>query len=67
MKSMGSYDASDRAYCLDGEDLISNLNILWMASQICPEEASRTQETAPLPELAITQVQNLLQRQKILK
>ncbi|MBD2195519.1 MULTISPECIES: DUF1822 family protein [Calothrix] len=62
LKSMGSYDASDRAYCLDGADLISHLNILWMASQICPDEATRPEEIAPLPELAIAQVQNLLQR-----
>ncbi|MBD2336061.1 DUF1822 family protein [Calothrix sp. FACHB-156] len=62
LKSMGSYDASDRAYCLDSADLISNLNILWMASQLCPEEATRAEETAPLPALAIAQAQNLVER-----
>ncbi|WGV24588.1 DUF1822 family protein [Halotia branconii] len=62
LKSMGSYDASDRAYCLDGEHLISDLDILWMANQICAEEPTRFAQTAPLPELAIAQVQNLLQR-----
>lgn len=62
LKSMGSYDASDRAYSLDGEDLISNLNILWMASQLCPEEATHAEETVPLPELALAQAHNLLQR-----
>ncbi|WP_017654189.1 DUF1822 family protein [Fortiea contorta] len=62
LKSMGSYDQSDRAYCLDGEDLISHLNILWMASQICPEEATQAGETPPLPQLQLTEAQNLLQR-----
>ena len=61
LKNMGTYDAGDRAYCLDGEDLISNLNILWMARQICPEEVTRI-ETAPLPALSLTQTENLLQR-----
>lgn len=41
--------------------MISNLNILWMARQICPEEVTRI-ETAPLPELAIAQAESLLQR-----
>jgi hypothetical protein len=61
LKTMGSYDASDRAYCLNGEDLISNLSILWMAREICPEEVTHL-ETAPLPELSATQAENLLQR-----
>jgi hypothetical protein len=61
LKTMGSYDASDRAYCLNGENLISNLNILWMAREICPEEVTHL-ETAPLPELSATQAENLLQR-----
>lgn len=61
LKKQGTYDAGDRAYCLDGQNLISNLNILWLAQQICPEEVTRL-ETAPLPELAIEQTKNLLQR-----
>ncbi|MBW4627894.1 MAG: DUF1822 family protein [Brasilonema octagenarum HA4186-MV1] len=61
LKNMGTYDAGDRAYCLDAENLISNLNILWMARQICPEEVTRT-ETAPLPTLSVTQAENLLKR-----
>ncbi|MBD2775808.1 DUF1822 family protein [Iningainema tapete] len=61
LKHRGTYDAIDRAYCLDGENLISNLNIMWIAPQICPEEVTRL-ETAPLPELAIAQKDSLLQR-----
>lgn len=61
LKNMGTYDAGDRAYCLDGEDLISNLSILWMARQICPEEVTRL-ETAPLPKLSVAQAESLLQR-----
>ncbi|MBW4635223.1 MAG: DUF1822 family protein [Iphinoe sp. HA4291-MV1] len=61
LKSRGTYDASDRAYCLDGEDLISNLNILWIAHQLCPEEVTRI-ETAPLPPLGVAQAEGLLLR-----
>lgn len=61
LKNKGTYDAGDRAYCLDAENLISNLSILWMARQICPEEMTRT-ETAPLPTLSVTQAENLLKR-----
>jgi hypothetical protein len=57
----GTYDERDRAYCLDGKDLISNLNVLWMAREICPEEVTRT-ETAPLPELSVSQAENLIAR-----
>ena len=61
LKQGGTYDERDRAYCLDGKDLISNLNVLWMARQICPEEVIRT-ETAPLPELSVSQAENLIAR-----
>ncbi len=61
LKRDGTYDERDRAYCLDGKDLISNLDVLWMAREICPEEVIRT-ETAPIPELSITQAENLLAR-----
>ena len=61
LKQGGTYDERDRAYCLDGKDLISNLNVLWMAREICPEEVTRT-ETAPLPELSVSQAENLIAR-----
>lgn len=61
LKSGGYYDASDRTYCLDGEDLIDDLNILWVARQLCPEEPTRSAITA-LPTLPQAQAENLLQR-----
>jgi Protein of unknown function (DUF1822) len=61
LKQRGAYDECDRAYCLDGKDLISNLDVLWMARETCPEEVIRT-EIAPLPELSITQAENLITR-----
>jgi Protein of unknown function (DUF1822) len=61
LKNQATYDVGDRAYCLNGEDLISNLDILWMSHQLCPEEITRV-EIASLPELSVTQAENLLQR-----
>lgn len=61
LKNMGTYDASDRTYCLDEEHLISNLSVLWIARQVCPEEVTKN-ETVPLTELSTTQVENLLAR-----
>ncbi len=61
LKNMGTYDAGDRTYCLDKEHLISNLNIVWIARQLCPEEITKN-ETASLPELSTTQANNLIDR-----
>jgi Protein of unknown function (DUF1822) len=61
LKNQGSYDALDRAYCLDEDQLISDLNILWLSRQLCPNEIIRV-EVAPIQELPLTQAQNLIQR-----
>ncbi|MGD1910165.1 MAG: DUF1822 family protein [Rivularia sp. (in: cyanobacteria)] len=61
LKNMGTYDANERAYCLDKEHLISNFGIIWVSCQVCPEEVIKN-ETAPLAELSTTQAENLLNR-----
>ncbi|RUS94194.1 hypothetical protein DSM106972_093910 [Dulcicalothrix desertica PCC 7102] len=60
LKNEASYDAFDKAYCLDSEDLISNLNILWLSQQLCPDVTRAA--VAPLPKLSLFQAQNLIQR-----
>ena len=61
LKQKGQYDASDRVYCLDENDLIGDLELLWIARQLCPEEPLR--ETVPtLPTLPLAQAENLLSR-----
>jgi len=37
-------------YCLDEDDLIDDLNILWVARQLCPQEPTKSAITA-LPTL----------------
>lgn len=61
LKTRGSYDVSDRTYCLDEDDLIQDINVLWVARQLCPDEPTRT-HVAPLPALPLAQAENLLQR-----
>lgn len=61
LKNRGSYDASDRTYCLDEDDLIKDINVLWVARQLCPDEQTRA-AIAPLPALTVTQAENLISR-----
>lgn len=61
LKTSGHYDPSDRTYSLDAEDLILDLNVLWVARQLCPQEPTRGVIT-PLPALPLAQAENLLQR-----
>ncbi len=61
LKTKGVYDASDRAYSLDENDLIKDINGLWITRQLCPEEVLR-ESVAPLPTLPLVQAKNLLER-----
>jgi hypothetical protein len=61
LKQQGDYDRGDRTYSLDETELITDVNVLWVAQELCPDEP--TQETvAPLPDLPISQAQSLLER-----
>jgi hypothetical protein len=61
LKNSAHYDASDRAYCLDRENLISDIDLLWVARQVCPDEITRA-AVAPLAAVTPAQAENLLQR-----
>lgn len=61
IKSLGVYEASDRTYSLASEQLISDLNILWVTRQFSPEEITRA-SVSPLQNLSQNQAENLLQR-----
>lgn len=57
----GFYDVSDRTYSLPQENLIHDLNVLWVARQLSTEEITRA-EVTPLAILPQAQAENLLQR-----
>ncbi|RCJ26145.1 hypothetical protein A6770_26810 [Nostoc minutum NIES-26] len=61
LKNLGVYDASDRTYSLESDNLISDLNVLWVTRQLYPEETIRA-TISPLPPLPQTQAETLLQR-----
>ncbi|HEY9618359.1 MAG TPA: DUF1822 family protein [Microcoleaceae cyanobacterium] len=61
LKAQASYDADDRSYSLAAAHLIQDINVLWVARELCPEETLRA-EVAALPALPLAQAENLLQR-----
>ena len=61
LKTKGVHDLSDRTYSLDEADLIQDLNVLWVARLLCPEEPLRA-EVATVPALRLPQAENLLER-----
>lgn len=61
VKTLGVYDPGDRTYSLESDQLIPDLNVLWITRQLYPEEIRRASVT-DLPPLPQTQAVNLLQR-----
>ncbi|MCG5060498.1 MAG: DUF1822 family protein [Limnoraphis sp. WC205] len=61
LKTQGQYNWRDRTYSLEADELIADINVLWVARQFCPQEQTRS-SVAPLPRLTTAQVENLVQR-----
>ena len=61
LKAKGVYDFGDRTYSLGSEDLIQDINVLWVTRQMNYPEALRA-EIAPLASISQTQAENLLER-----
>lgn len=61
IKSLGSYDSSDRTYAVENFDLIHDISILMVAQQFCREETTR-RVIPSLPTLSLVQAQNLISR-----
>lgn len=57
LKHQGKYDPSDRTYSLEPEDLFENLNVLWLAKELCLLSKAKIQ---PLPKLSPTQAERLM-------
>lgn len=61
LKTQGEYDADRRTYRLDSDQVIQDLNVLWVVQQLNPQEL--TQATiAPIAPINPVQAENLLQR-----
>jgi hypothetical protein len=61
VKTRGVYDANDRTYSLEKEDLIQDLTVLQVAQEVCPTEVRRA-AIAPVPAIDLTQATNLIER-----
>ncbi len=61
LKTKANYDASDRTYCIDAEDLNCDMNALWVGCQFYPEAQTR-EAVSILPELSTAQAENLIKR-----
>lgn len=61
LKESGTYDASDRTYGLDADQLTQDLSALSVSIEFCGTEQTRA-EIAPLPELPAAQAHSLIQR-----
>ncbi len=61
IKAIATYDERDRTYCLDAQELIQDLNVLWVVRQLNPDEVTQA-AIAPLPTIEPAQAENLLQR-----
>ncbi|NJK37131.1 MAG: DUF1822 family protein [Oscillatoriales cyanobacterium RM2_1_1] len=61
LKTRGQYDSCDRSYGLSQEHLVSDLSLLWLEQQFCPQHQTRA-TIEPLTELSQTQAEQLIQR-----
>ena len=61
LKTKGTYNSSDRSYSLTEDDLINDINALWVARELCPAEVTQV-VVQPLPTISVAQAENLIQR-----
>ncbi|MDJ0577531.1 MAG: DUF1822 family protein [Xenococcaceae cyanobacterium MO_234.B1] len=61
IKNTAIYNPTDRTYTLDDTDLIADLNALWVARELCPEEKTQV-AVSPIAAISPTQANNLIQR-----
>ena len=57
LKEQGKYEPMERTYSLNEDDLITDLNVMWVAQKLCSVEKA---ETLPLPQLSPTQAEDLV-------
>jgi hypothetical protein len=53
--------ASQRTYTLTDDELITDIEVLWVARELCPDEVTQT-AVAPIASISTTQADNLIER-----
>ena len=61
LKNEGHFSYGDRTYSLTDEELITDIDALWIARELCPDEVTQT-TIEPVTELAPAQADNLIER-----
>lgn len=61
IKTSATYSSSGRTYSLDAVEIIQDLNVLWVVSQLNPDEETQASLTSLSP-VSATQAENLLSR-----
>lgn len=61
LKNEGNLSYSDRTYSLTEDQLITDIDALWIARELCPDEVTQT-AVASIAELAPAQAENLIER-----
>lgn len=59
LKKLGNYDRLDRTYCLEGQDLIADLEVLWIVLEMGADEKAVVK---PLPILSMKEAEKLVQQ-----
>lgn len=61
LKNSGNLDRRDRTYSLSDDELITDINVLWVARELCPDEVTQA-AVEPVAELTPTQAESLIER-----
>ena len=61
LKNHGSFDRRDRTYSLSDDEIITDINVLWVARELCPDEVTQA-AVEPVTELNPTQAASLIER-----
>lgn len=61
LKSEGTFSHGDRTYTLAEDDLVTDLDVLWVARELCPDEVTQV-AVEPITTIAPAQAENLTER-----
>lgn len=61
LKNEGTFSYGDRTYSLSDDELITDINALWVARELCPDEVTQA-AIEPVAALAPAQAESLIER-----
>ena len=61
LKNNGDFSHSDRTYSLSDDELIADIDVLWVARELCPDEVTQA-AVEPIQDLAEDRRESLIER-----